>query len=288
MVHLLPGDPAIAIVGPEVTPDQIRQVREEYHLDDPWLVQYLIWMKMILRGDFGVSIVENVPISKLLLARLPVTLQLTGFAMIISLLISIPAGVVSAVKKDTLSDNIARVFAFAGICIPNFWLGIMLILIFGVLFPILPVYGYVSPIHNFPEALRHLLLPSITLGTALAALVTRMTRSCLLEVLACDYVTVARAKGLPEHVVIYKHALRNAMIPVITVVGLQFGFLLGGSVLVETVFALPGIGKLVVDSIFFRDYPVVQGVVLCYALVFSLVNLLVDVLYGFLDPRIRY
>jgi len=288
MSRSLPGDPATAIVGFDATPDQIRQVKEQYHLDEPLYIQYFIWVKMALSGDLGISIYHNSPVVQLLLTRLPVTLQLAVFAMFVSIAISLPAGILSAVKKDTWVDNVARFFAFMGISLPNFWLGIMLMLVFGVIWKILPLFGYVDFRTDPTGALAHLLLPAITLGTSLAALVTRMTRSCLLEVLNMDYVTVARAKGLAEPVVICKHALRNAMISILTVVGLQFGYLLGGSVITETIFALPGVGKLVVDAIFYRDYPVVQGAIVLYTVLFSLVNLAVDILYGVLDPRIRY
>jgi len=288
MSHSLPGDPATAIIGFDTTPEQVRQVTEKYHLDEPMFVQYFIWAKMALYGDFGKSIYYNSPVLHLLFSRLPVTLELALLSMIISIGIALPAGILSAVKKDTWIDNLARVYAFVGVSLPNFWLGIMLMLLFGVIWRVLPLFGYVSFQVNPLSALAHLILPAVTLGTSLAALVTRMTRSCLLEELNMDYVTVARARGLRETVVIWKHALRNAMIPIVTVVGLQFGYLLGGSVITETIFSLPGLGKLIIDSIFFRDYPVVQGAILIYTIMFSLVNLLVDFSYSLLDPRVRY
>jgi peptide/nickel transport system permease protein len=245
-------------------------------------------MANLVHGDLGMSIAENLPVSTVILDRLPVTVQLSVAATLVSLLIALPAGVISALKKDTWMDNLARVFAFAGVALPNFWLGLLAIIVFGVVLQILPIFGYVSVFQDPWEGIRHLVLPAITLGTGLAAIVTRMTRSSLLEVLNMDYITTARSKGVPERTVTWRHALKNALIPIVTIVGLQFGYVLGGSVLTEIVFALPGLGRLMVDSIFKRDYPVVQATVLIYALIFVIVNLVVDLLYASLDPRITY
>jgi len=288
LMRLAPGDPTTAILGMKATPEKIAYINQKFGLDKPIPLQYLIWLKnLVLNGDLGNSIVENEPVLRIILRRIPVTFQLAMSSIILSLCISLPAGIVSAVKKDTWFDNFARIFAFWGISTPNFWLGLLLIIGFGVMIPVLPVYGYVGIFEDFVQGIRHMILPAITLGTALAAMVTRMTRSSLLETLNEDYVRTARAKGLKERVVISKHAVKNAMIPVATVVGLQLGYILGGSVLTETVFALPGMGRLMIRSIFKQDYPVVQGTVLVYALTFVLVNLLVDLSYAYLDPKIR-
>ncbi|MBS3788622.1 ABC transporter permease [Candidatus Bipolaricaulota bacterium] len=288
LMQLAPGGPTTAILGMKATPEKIAYINKKFGLDKPIPLQYLIWLKnLIFNGDLGNSIVENEPVLRIILRRIPVTFQLAISSLMLSLCISLPAGIVSAVKKDTWFDNVARIFAFWGISTPNFWLGLLLIIGFGVMVPVLPVYGYVGIFENFVQGVRHMILPAITLGTALAAMVTRMTRSSLLETLNEDYIRTARAKGLTERVVISKHAIKNAMIPVTTVVGLQLGYILGGSVLTETVFALPGMGRLMIRSIFKQDYPVVQGAVLVYALTFVLVNLLVDLSYAYLDPKIR-
>jgi len=287
LMHLTSGDPATAILGMDATPEKVAYVEQKYGLDKPLPLQYLLWLSKVVRGDLGTSIVHNEPVLEIILRRIPITFQLALFSMVISLAISLPAGVVSAAKKDSWFDNLARLLAFWGVSTPNFWLGLLLIIVFGVLLEVLPIFGFVSVFAHPLEGLRHMLLPAITLGTALAAMVTRMTRSSLLEVLHQDYIQTARSKGLRERIVVLKHGLKNALIPVTTVVGLQLGYILGGSVLTETVFALPGLGRLMVNSIFHRDYPVVQGSVLVYALIFVLVNLVVDVLYSYLDPRIR-
>ncbi len=288
LMHLAPGDPATAILGINATPDKIAYIHKKYGLDKPLPMQYFIWLENVGQGNLGQSIVYNRPVLELILTRFPVTLQLSIFAMIISLIIAFPSGIVSAVRKDSWADNAARVFAFLGASVPDFWLGILLIIIFGVVLGVLPIYGFVNIFKDPVAGFSHIILPAITLGTALTALVTRMIRSSLLEVLNQDYITTARSKGLPERTVIWRHALKNSMIPVVTIVGLQLGYVLGGSVLTEVVFALPGLGRLMVNSIFSRDYPVVQGAVLIYALTFVMVNLVVDLLYSYLDPRIRY
>jgi peptide/nickel transport system permease protein len=287
-IHIAPGGPAYAMLGIEATPEKVAQIRAQYGLNEPLPVQYVTWLGNILQLQLGESIIEGVPVSQLIASRLPVSLSLALAAMLVSLSISIPAGIVSAVEKDEWPDTIARIFAFWGVSMPNFWLGILLILLVSVRLGWLPIYGYVSPGESLVGWIRHLILPAITLGTALAAIVTRIMRSSMLETLNENYLKTARAKGVDRQTIVVKHALRNALIPVTTIVGLQLGFLLGGSVLVEVVFAIPGMGQLVVDSIFRRDFPVVQGAVLVYALIFVLVNLSVDLLYAFIDPRIKY
>lgn len=287
-IHLAPGGPAYAMLGMEASPERVAQIREQYGLNKPLPLQYTTWLANVLQLDLGESIIEGVGVETLIIQRLPVSASLAIGAMVVSLSISIPAGIISAVEKDRWPDTVARVFAFWGVSMPNFWLGILLILAVSVHLGWLPIYGYMSPSESVIGWIRHLILPSITLGTALAAIVTRISRSSMLETLNEDYLKTARAKGVDERSIILKHALRNALIPVLTIVGLQLGFLLGGSVLVEVVFALPGMGQLVVNSIFSRDFPVVQGAVLVYALIFVMVNLFVDLLYALIDPRIKY
>jgi len=287
-MHLLPGNPALAIMGVEATSRQIAQIEREYGLDKPLFTQYIIWIGKVLQGDLGTSIVLLDTTSHVLQRALPITFQLTSIALLISIAISIPAGILSAIKRNTWLDNLIRMTSFVGKSIPNFWFALILMLLFAVYARILPAYGYVNILRDPIEGVRHTILPALTLGTGLAALLTRMTRSCVLEELSEDYVRTARSKGLTEKRVLARHVLRNAMTTIITVIGLQFAGLLGGAVLTESIFGLPGLGKLVVDSVGYRDYQVVQGVVLVYALMVALINLAVDITYAYVDPRIRY
>ncbi len=290
-IHLLPGDPVIALIGTSgqsLTPQQLQAKRHDLGLDRPLPVQYLSWAGDALTGDLGRSAVTHQTIVKALRDRFPITLQLAVASFIISLLIALPTGIVAAYRRNSLLDRVMTVFALAGVAMPSFWLGILLILVFAVQVHWLPPSGYVSFGSSAREWLRHLLLPALTLGAVQAAVVMRQTRSSLLEVLNEDYVRTARAKGLAERKVVLLHALRNALLPVVTVAGLQVSRLLGGAVVIETVFALPGFGRYGVDAIFIRDYPVVQAVVLVTAVIVVLTNLFTDLLYGVLDPRIRY
>ncbi len=280
MIRLVPGDPAVAIAGVQATPQFIEQVRTQYRLDEPIPVQYVYFVGDVLRGDLGRSIFSRRPVSVELNERFPRTIELTVAAMAIATLIGIAAGIVSATRRYSLFDNVSMLVALVGVAAPVFWLALMLQLVFSVNLGWLPSTGR--------GTLMHLILPALTLGLASAGLIARITRSSMLEVLRQDYITTARAKGLSEKVVVYKHAFKNALIPVVTVMGLQFGILLGGAVLTETVFAWPGVGRLLVDSILARDYPVVQGTVLVLAFTFVMINLAVDVIYAFLDPRISY
>lgn len=288
LIRLTPGGPARAVYGVNATPEIIADFRDQYGLGQPIHIQYGNWLWNVLQLDFGTSFTEGVPVTDLLVQRLPVTFSLALGAMTVSLSISIPAGILSALRKDEWPDFLARMFAFSGISVPNFWLGILLVLFVSVRLNLLPIYGYVGPSESLVGWVKHMILPSITLGTALAAIVTRMMRSSLLEELNSEYLKTARMKGVSEQTVILKHALRNSIIPVLTIAGLQLGFILGGSVLVEEVFALPGLGRLLVNAIFSRDFPVVQGTVLLYAVIFVLVNLAVDLIYALIDPRIKY
>jgi peptide/nickel transport system permease protein len=287
IIHLTPGDPALIMLGEEATPQALAALRHELGLDQPLPVQYLVWLSHVLRGDLGRSIRTNQPVIEAIMQRLPVTLELTILAMIISMIVAIPAGIVSATRRNSASDLISTTLALLGISMPSFFLAILLIFVFSLKVRWLPPMGYTPFQKGVWENLRGMILPAITLGAAAMAIVARLTRSTLLEALQQDYVRTARAKGLREQAVIYSHALKNAMIPIMTILGLQIGFLLGGAVITETIFALPGVGRLVVASIFERDFPLVQGVVLFLALMHLVVNLIVDLLYAYLDPRIR-
>jgi peptide/nickel transport system permease protein len=285
IMHLAPGDPAemiaLARYGEDIlTQEDIEKIRITEGLDAPVYIQYMRWLKHVIKGDFGASLITGDLVQEEILIRFPTTLKLALAALLVSLLIAVPAGIISAVKQYSPIDYLTMTGALLGVSMPNFWLGLLLILLFSVTLHWLPVCGY--------GGLRHIALPAITLGTGMAAITTRLTRSSMLEVLKQDYIIAARAKGLREKSIVSDHALKNAFIPVITVVGLQLGHLLEGTVIVETIFAWPGLGKLLVDSIFARDFAMLQGCVLYFAILFVIVNLLVDVSYVYLDPRIRY
>ncbi|WP_299860408.1 ABC transporter permease [uncultured Roseobacter sp.] len=285
--HLLPGDPLLVLAGEERDPAVLEALREKYRLNDPIPVQYLAWVGNALQGDLGISLRTNQPVTELMAQKLPVTIQLALMSMIFALVIGIPAGILSAVKKGTATDYVANVVALSGLSIPNFWLGIMLILLVSVKWQLLPASGYVPPSEDLWQSIRTMLMPSFVLGTALAATLMRHTRSSMIGVLSADYVRTARAKGLAERVVILKHALRNALTPIVTLTALLFGELVAGAVLTEQIFTIPGFGKLVVDAVFNRDYAVVQGIVLVTAVGFIFMNLFADVMYFILNPRLR-
>jgi peptide/nickel transport system permease protein len=288
LMHLTPGDPVDAMMAESVDAAARASLRRELGLDQPIPVQYARWMGRLLRGDLGRSVRNHEPVVDNVSRRIRPSLQLALLAMAISLVVAVPLGIVSAARRNTTVDGLGTTFALFGICMPNFLIALLLIFLFGVTLHWLPISGYTDPFEEPLGGLRSLALPAITLGLALAAVITRTLRSSLLEALSEDYVRTARAKGLSEGEVIRRHALRNGLIPVVTVMGLQFGALIGGAVITEYVFALPGVGRLVVDAVFARDYPLVQGVVLLIAVGFILSNLVVDLLYGWLDPRIRY
>jgi len=286
LVRLIPGDPATALLGMEATPEAIAALRERLALDEPIVVQYLTWIGNIFTGDFGRSIQGGRDVLPLLLGALGPTALLSVAALVVSLAIAIPAGVIAATRRDTAADYSVSFLALCGLSMPSFWLGVLLILTFSIYIPVLPASGYVSPLQDPMAFLTHLVLPAITLGTALAAAVMRMTRSTMLEVLRADFIRTARSKGLSARTVVWRHAFRNAQIPIVTLLGIQFGQLLGGVVITETVFSWPGIGKITVDAIFARDYPVVQGAVLITATLFVLINLMTDIIYTLIDPRL--
>jgi len=282
LILVTPGDPAdTALRSQQQSPPsdaEIAAFRAEHGLDEPFAVQYVSWIGDALRGDLGTSYVNSEPVASLLVAHLPNTLELAVAAMAVSLVFAVPAGVVSAVHRDTWIDRTCQLTALFGVSVPNFWLGYLLILASSLWLGLTPVAG--------AGGLDHLLLPALTLGTGLAAIVTRLVRASMLSVLGAEYVETARSKGVRERLVVYKHALRNALVPVVTIVGLQFGFVLNGAVVVEVVFQRPGLGTLLVDAVFARDYPVIQGVVVVTALAFAVTNQLVDIAYTKLDPRI--
>ncbi|MGN2407621.1 ABC transporter permease [Pseudomonas syringae] len=284
---LLPGDPVLAMAGEERDPAVMEYLRDKYRLNDPIPLQYLNWVGNVLTGDFGTSLRTEQPVTTLLASKLPVTLELAVLALLIALLIGIPTGIISAVRKGTAVDYGANVVALSGISIPHFWLGILLIMVFAVKLQWLPASGFVPVGEDLGQNLKTLILPAFVLGAGLSGILMRHTRSAMLEVLRTDYVRTARAKGLLPRTVILKHALRNALMPIVTLTTLLFGELLGGAVLTEQVFSIPGFGKMIVDAVFNRDYAVVQGVVLCVAIGFLLLNMLADVLYRTINPRLR-
>ena len=288
LIHLTPGDPIDAMMAESVDDSVKRELRRDLGLDRPLYLQYATWMGRLLQGDLGRSIRNREPVIENVGRRIKPSLQLAGLAMAISLLVATPIGILSAARRNSALDRFGTSFALFGICMPNFLIALLLIFLFGVTLRWLPISGYVDPMEELWDGLRSLALPAITLGLALAAVITRTLRSSMLEALSEDYIRTARAKGLSEGAVIRTHALKNAMIPVVTVLGLQLGTLIGGAVITEYVFALPGVGRLVVDAVFARDYPLVQGVVLLIAVGFILSNLMVDLLYGWIDPRIRH
>ena len=285
---ILPGDPVLAMAGEERDPAVMNYLREKYHLNDPLPVQYAAWVGQILHGDLGKSLRTDVPVKKLIAEKLPVTAQLSVMAMIFALILGIPSGIIAAVRKGTAVEMGANMAALSGMSIPSFWLGIILILVVSVHWHLLPASGYVPLSENFWLSLKTLLMPAFVLSLAIAAYLMRHTRSAMLEALSADYVRTARAKGVPAYKVVMRHALRNALMPIVTLVTLLLGELLAGAVLTEQVFTIPGFGKLIVDAVFNRDYAVVQGVVLCVAAGFIALNLLADVLYIVVNPRLRH
>ncbi|MBI4639050.1 MAG: ABC transporter permease [Candidatus Tectomicrobia bacterium] len=287
VLHLIPGDPVDALLGDLQDPIVREALKKDLGLDKNLVVQYGIWMWKVLHLDFGVSIRSQMYVKDELYGRLPRTIYLSFVSIIISTLLAIPAGVIAAVHRKTLRDYIAQVWAVLGISMPSFWFGILLMLLFSLYLRWLPTSGYVSPSEDFWLSLRHLFMPALTLGWILSASITRLTRSTMLDELSKDYVRTAKSQGIPERTIQYKLALKNAMIPVTTILGLRFAGLLGGTAVIEQLFNWPGVGSLVVQAIYFRDYPVVQASILNLAIAFVFMNLVVDILYKWLDPRIR-
>lgn len=288
ILRLSPGDPAAVIAGDYASPADVARIRQKLGLDNPMHVQLGIWLWNVARGDLGTSIFSGLPVTKLIGQRLEPTLALSMTTMCIAVLLAVPMGVVAAWKPGTWIDRLVMVGAVLGFSLPVFWLGFLLIYGFSVQLELLPVQGYVSFTEGFLPFIRHLILPSLTLGMVYMALIARMTRASMLEVLREDYIRTAHAKGLKPHVVLLLHALKNASLPIVTIIGVGVALLIGGVVVTESVFAIPGLGRLTVDAILHRDYPVIQGIILVFSGIYVLINLLVDLVYTVLDPRIRY
>lgn len=288
LLRLSPGDPAVVLAGDSATPEAIAQIRQDLGLDRPLPVQYLTWLGELARGQLGMSILSKIPVLDLILDRLEPTLVLALSAIVLTILVAVPLGAIAAWRHNSWIDRAVMTMSVLGFSVPAFVIGYILILVFAVWTDVLPVQGYVSPFEDPVAALRHLTLPSLTLALVFMALISRVTRSSILEILGEDFIRTARAKGNIERRILWKHALPNAAIPIITVIGLGMALLIGGVVVTESVFNLPGIGRLTIDAILARDYPVVQGLILFFALVYVVVNLLIDIAYVIVDPRIRY
>jgi len=290
LTFLVPGDPVTALLGPGInrSAESVEQAREELGLNNPVPVQYVNWLSGALRGDLGRSTSTGQPVGEALLRRIPVTAELALFSVLLSIVIALPLGVIAAVHRNSVWDIAASFLSILGLALPNFWLAILLIFFFAVRLGWLPASGHVSVFESPVEGIRHMLLPAIALSGGSAAALTRYIRSSMLEVLRNDYIRTAYAKGLTSQTVVVRHALKNAMIPVVTVIGIQLGLLMGGSLIVESIFLVPGVGSMMVNAIFTRDFPIIQAGALILATLVLLINLFVDILYGFLDPRIRY
>jgi peptide/nickel transport system permease protein len=287
LTNLLPGDPTVTILGEQATPEQRAAVRIEYGLDQPAPIRYVTWLSRVAQGEFGRSLRTREDVGAMLAARIPVTLQLGLLSILIAVAIGVPAGILAARFRGGLIDVAASLVAMSSVAVPYFWMGVLMIMLFSLQLGWLPASGHVRFLDDPAQNMKLMVMPALTIGTAFAALVMRQTRASMLQVLSMDYVRTARAKGLSERLVLIRHALRNALIPIITVIGLQVGALLGGAVVTETVFALPGLGRMLVDGIFQRDFPVIQGAILFIVIAVFLVNLLTDMLYRVLDPRVE-
>lgn len=287
IIYLSPGNPARLMLGPQARTEAVVQLREEMGLNKPCYMRYLDWMKGVVRGDLGRSLQRNEDVADMIASRLPATLQLAFLALIVALLIAIPTGVISGAYPNSVFDNVARFFSIFWVSMPSFWLGLVLLLVFSLNLNWLPISGQGGPIWT-AVGILHIILPAFALGARRVAILTRLIRSNMVEILQEDYIQTARSKGLKERLVVYRHAFRNVMIPVITVLGLQIPWLISGVVIIEKVFAWPGLGRLMVGAVFSRDYPVIQGSILVFAIVVMVINLLVDLAYGYIDPRIRY
>jgi peptide/nickel transport system permease protein len=286
-LRLIPGDPARTMAGQDADLAGLEAIRERYGLNDPIYVQYVRWVGLALQGDLGESIRTRVPVGATVLQKLPITIQLAGYSLLVALVIAIPSGVLSALHRNSLTDYVVNAISLSGLSIPNFWFGIMLILLFSVRLGWLPASGHVPFLQSPLGNLQHFLMPAFVLGTALSAVLMRQTRNSMIEVLSADYIRTAYSKGLARRTVVIRHALRNGLIPVVTILGLQLGTLISGAVITEQIFVVPGFGRLIVEAVFTRDYPLVQGVILVTASAYVGINLLVDLSYSLLNPRIR-
>ncbi len=288
IIRFTPGDPALFFVGVDATPEEIQAVRERLGIDRPFIEQFLTWGAGVLRGDLGTSFYQRRPVIELFWSRFPPTLWLAVSAQVLALVIAVPTGILSAIRPNSIADRMMTVFTLLGVAVPGFWLALLLVLTFSVNLRWFPVQGYVDPFQDLGDAVRHLVLPVLALGYSQAALIARMTRASLLDVLSLDYIRTARSKGVHPSVVVLKHALRNAMNQIVTVAGLTVTSLISGSIIIEIVFNYPGLGRLVIDAVTRRDFPVIQGSMMIIAFMYVLVNLLVDISYSVFDPRIRY
>ncbi len=288
LIHLVPGDTVSVILGTNTTAVSAAALRAAFGLDRPAPVQYITWLGGLLHGDFGQSFITGQPILGTIMSRLPATAELTVAALLLSLCIALPTGIIAAIRQYSVADYAGTTLSLLGLSLPSFWLATILTIVFSVIWHVLPPSGFVAITTDPVGNLRDLILPAVTLGTGLAAVVMRYTRSAMLEVVRQEYIKTARLKGLPERMIIAKHALKNALMPIVTVIGLQTAYLLGGVVIIEQIFDWPGIGKLMLNAVYQRDYPLVQGVILVIAVLFVLINLVVDILYAYLNPRIRY
>jgi len=286
-LRLIPGDPARTLAGEDADESGLAEIRARYGLDQPIYVQYVRWAALAVRGDLGESIRTRIPVAQTVLQKLPITIQLSGYAILVAMVIAIPSGIFSALRRNSVWDYLVNGLSLSGLSIPNFWLGILLILLFSVRLGWLPASGFVSLFEHPLENLAHMVMPAFVLGTGLAAVLMRQTRNSMIEVMSADYIRTAYSKGLARRTVVLRHALRNGLIPVVTILGLQLGTLMSGAVITEQIFVVPGFGRLIVEAVFTRDYPLVQGVILVTASAYVLVNLLVDLSYSLLNPRIR-
>jgi len=286
-VRMIPGDPARVLAGTDADEAGLQEIRAKYGLTDPIPMQYIRWLTLALQGDLGESIRTREPVVKTVAMKLPITMQLAAFALVIAIGIAIPAGIFSAIRRNTVWDLLANAVSLCGVSIPSFWLGIMLILFLSVRLHVLPASGFVPFFDDPLGNLQRMIMPAFVLGAALAAVLMRQTRNSMIEVMSANYIRTAYSKGLAERVVVFRHALRNGLIPIVTILGLQMGTLMGGAVVTEQIFVVPGFGRLIVEAVFTRDYPLVQGVVLITASAYVLINLLVDVSYSLMNPRIR-
>jgi len=288
IIHFIPGDPAAAMLGSQANEEQLAQMREKMGLNEPLFIQYTLWLSNLLQGDLGSSLVSDQTVLSLIANRLPVTLNLIIYSMAISILIAIPLGVISAVKHNTGFDYASMVIALIGISIPNFWAALLLIMVFALNLGMFPATGYISISESLILNIKHLTLPAFSLGFIQAGIITRMTRSSMLDVLRQDYIRTVKAKGASPFTLVFRHALKNAMIPIVTIIGINFGLLLGGTVVVESIFSINGIGQLMIQSVLNRDYPVIQGIILVIAAIYVFITLFVDILYTYFDPKIKY
>jgi peptide/nickel transport system permease protein len=280
LIHLIPGDPVVAMLGEQASAADVQNLRQQLKLNEPLHIQYFLYIKSLIKGDLGISLITEEPVSHIILKHYPATIELALASILIALAISLPLGIISATHKNKPIDHVSRLLALLGLSMPNFWLGPMLIIIFSLKLNIFPVSG--------PGGLNHIILPAVTLGTAMAAFLTRIIRSSMLEELSKEYIRTARAKGLSKWRIIFKHALKNALIPVLTIIGLQFGVLLTGAIITETIFSWPGIGRMTIQAIQQRNYPLVQGAILSISVTYIFINTITDIAYAWLNPRIRF